>query len=559
MSSLHRDILCCLAGSLLLGCAQAPGAPDINAPSAVTSTTVIATPTTLLLADVVFQQNGTDLVATLEPHRQTAAEPPLGTRAIVDAMGYLDGPLACRDCLSIIAIDRPDAERVAVTFGLTHPFPATSGRWDLHLFDVRGHLFGDQTSWGFPDTLVDLGGATPEPARAELVLENPDGYTSFVDGVVFPSLGKTRTQVNLRPYKLFWEDLTDGNWSTANPAGFADLTAPRGRNVFPVGGTSADPRGQTTYVFHFPNGLPASARFTLALDVSYGMVRSTADPMSSRYLLPWVNQVAPIRITPTILSNDLQAGDTQSNAIIEVRVTDWQSLGDAVEDPLLFDYATAALDEIQYESGPQNLTFAVPGLLTTPIVRTRVSREGGEGTPTDPLLWRQTIRNELGASEGRYYGLLSCRDGLTVFPNALPLVVERDGRSLSGWQDITTYQLFALDVVTPTNLSPHAELLADRTEIVANESVEFCPGPGTFDPDGQIVLWEYDYDFDPGDPSDFQAEDTRTSADPDQCIDHIFTTFGLPNQVIYTVGMRVTDDGVPPRKGYDSIQITVDP
>lgn len=558
MPSLFRWIPCLLTGSLILGCAQSTTDPAGGAVS-LPATTVIAAPTTLLLADVVLEQQGTDFVATVEPQRQGVGEPPLGTRALVDAMGYLDGPLACRDCLSIVKIDRPDAERVAVTFAVAHPFAASSGRWDLHLFDVRGHLYGDQATWAFPATQVDLGGPAPEPARAELVLENPDGYSSFVDGVIFPSLDLTRSQVNLRPYKLFWEDFTDGNWSVANPGGFADLTAPRGRNVFPVGGTVSDPRAQSTYVFHFANGLPASARFTLALDVSYAMVRATADPLSSRYLLPYGNQVAPIRITPSVVSNDLQAGDSQSSAVLEVRITDWQALGDAIEDPELFNFATAGLDEMQYESAPQNLVIEVPGLLAAPITRTRVSREGGEGTPADPLLWRQTLRNELGASEGRYYGLLSSRDSLTVFPTSLPLVVERDGRTVSGWQDITTYQVFQLDVAVPTNLSPQAELLADRTEIVANESVEFCPGPGTMDPDGEIVLWEYDYDFNPADPGDFQAEDTRTSADPDPCVDHVFTTFGLPNQIIFTVGMRVTDDGVPPRRGYDWVQITVDP
>ncbi|MCG3152262.1 MAG: hypothetical protein GEEBNDBF_01556 [bacterium] len=549
-----------LAAALLLtGCLQAATTPD--APSAATATdTTVENTFPWLAAEVEIRATGPDLQATLTPLRTLTAEPPLGARAVVDAMGYLAGPLACYDCLKVLRVARPDPERVAVMFGLSHPFSASSGRWDLHLFDVRGHLAGSQSSWAFPGTMIDLGGPAPEAARAELIpLENPDGYTSFVDGVVVPALGLPRTQVNLRPYKLFWEDFSNGNWSTSNPGGFASLTAPRGRNVFPVGGTMADPRGQTTYTFHFPDGIPATVRFLLTLDVSYTMVRPTADPLSSRYLLPYGNQLAAIRMAPTIVSNELQAGDPQSQAVVEIRVTDWQTLGDALENPLEWDFATALLDEIPRDSEPQNLRFEAPGLLTSPIVRTRVSRDGGTGTPTDPFLWRQTIRNELAAPEGTYYLLMVARDSMAAYPNEFPWVVERSGRTLSPWKDFATYQVVPLQVTTPTNLSPLAELVADRTEIQTGESVQFCPGPGTFDPDGTIVLWEYDYDFNPADPGSFTPEDTRTAADPDQCVDHIFTTFGTPNQIIYTVGMRVTDDGTPPRQGFAWTRITVNP
>lgn len=515
-------------------------------------------PVPFLAAELVLSEGPMGLTASLEPLRSATAPPPLGTRALVDAMGYLAGPLACYDCVRVTGISRLAPDTVGVTVAVRHPFPASSGRFDLHLFDVRGHLAGEGAGEAFPGLQVDLG-AGPEPAQADVLISNADGYSTFYDGVALPALGLPRTAVNLRPYKLFWKDFNNGNFHRNNANGFADVTAPAGKSVFPVGGSFTDPRASATYAVTFPGGAPSQARFRLVLDVSYASTAPAGAPQSAKYFLPLFNQPAPVYLTADIELSELQAGDPQSRARLRVALGDWQADAIALDDPFSFSFATTPLDRVIYDSEPQGLRIDAPALLAAPIIRPLTSVNSGKGVPGDPYVFIQDVTNTLGAPAGTYYALLSTRDSLTVFPEALPWVVNRDGTTLSNWKDFATYQVVPLEVQEAVNLSPLAELLADKLQIIAGQSVQFCPGPGTFDPDGDIVLWEYDFDYDPTDPAGFEAEVSRTAADPDQCVDRVFTTFGFPHQIIFTVGMRVTDDGDPPRYGYDHVRITVDP
>ncbi|MEO7994985.1 MAG: hypothetical protein ABI743_11355 [bacterium] len=541
-----------------LGCAHAdPVGPATVPPVAVAASSLGVAP--LVMRDITISDVGGSLTATLDPVREAGAELPLGTTALVDVMGYVHGALACHDCLKVMSVERVSIEEVAVTFGLRHPFPASSARWDLHLFDVKGYIAGDRLSAAFPEFEVDLGGPAPEGARVEQVLENPDGFNSFYDGVVLPSLGESRSQINLRPFKYFWRDDTPGNWAVGNPNGFADLAAPIGHNVFPVGGQFSDPRAQTTYRFLFPPDVGGTLKLRLTIEAAYAKTAPNGQAATAKYFLPLFNDPAPSWITATTITNELQAGDSGSSILMDIAVADWQGNALVLDDPSEFDFATSSLDSTPWSSEPEGLQITVPGLFDGAINRTLIGRFAGEGPPDDPYIWRQELFNTNGAGEGTYFGLLKARDNTTGRADQNPLIVERDGVTLSSWNDHTTYQLIRLEVGPLTNRAPTADIMPDRTEIFSEESVQFCPGPGTTDPDGNIVTWEYDFDYDSDDPLTFVADATRTSADPDQCVDHVFSNFGQPFQLVYTVGMRVTDDGTPTRHALDSVKIFVDP
>lgn len=548
-----------LLSLLALGCAG--NSTVALSPELAATTETREAPGLLMAAEVTLDFTADGIQASLEPiaHRSGAAEEPaLGTRALVDLGTYLKGQF-CQDCLQLVGVARPDAEHVDVVFSVAHPFQTEAGRLDLHLFDVRGHLAGDRPTVHAPEIGIPVPPETPQEARAEIALANADGYSSFFDAVAAPALGLPATTPNLRGYMYFWKDLSQGNVSAASASGFTDLQNPTGHNVFPAGGTHDDPRARATFRLDFSAGLPQQVKFVLAVDASYGKTALNGAPESAKYFLPFFNQPAPVVVETEIISNDLQSGDAPSTAMLEVRVGDWQAGIDPLDNPEDFDFATSPLNSLRIPGEPMVLNLMIPGILAAPIERYRTSNDGGLGTPTDPYQFRIPITNALAAPAGTYYGLVQVNDYLLTSPAEHPLVVARDGRTVVPYGDIATYQLFPITVAETINLSPVADILPDRTVIVTEESVNFCPGPGTMDPDGEIVMWEYDFDYDSSDPESFEADLTYTTGAPDLCGDHVYSNFGFPDQFVYTAGMRVTDNGTPPRSAIDTVRITVNP
>ncbi len=89
------------------------------------------------------------------------------------------------------------------------------------------------------------------------------------------------------------------------------------------------------------------------------------------------------------------------------------------------------------------------------------------------------------------------------------------------------------------NQSPLCELILSEYEINSGASVDCWPGPGTIDPDGIIALYEYDFDYD---FVTFDVDDSNTTGDP-VATGPIDNT--SPDPIIFTIAMRVTDDGTP--------------
>jgi|GEM_PF-2679912 len=494
-------------------------------------------------------QVGDDLSASLSNMRSSEA---IGDTFDVDVSTILRSA-PCGDCLQVDGITLKDADTVAVTFKLAHPFGSMAARKDLHVFDVRGHLITGRGAVAFPGVTADLGaGAVPVNTTPDL-LENADGYSTLFDGVAEGFLG-LNIAGNTRPYKLFWKDLGSGTVNAANPTGWANVESPRGHNVFPMAGANTDNRATATYDLHLTPG-DQSLNFLFMVDASYGQSSILTTRLTPRYFLPLFNQAAPVVLTARQVSGELYGAQTDSEMVLEVKVGDWQA---GLEPPSLgFNPATSALNEIAYKSDLAEVMVHIKGVTTAPKIIDPATSLSGAGTPSDPYRFEITLANEMGAVEGSYFGIIRATDDATLEATG-PTALNRDAITVEAdYHDFNTYQIFPVTITTIPNLAPIAELVPSRTTVPTGGQVEFCPGPTTADPDGSIIKWEYDYNWD-GIPANFAADAIRTPADSDKCATTIFTNPGT-DPVIVEVAMRVTDNGAPALDAIDSVDITIAP
>ncbi|MEO7994458.1 MAG: hypothetical protein ABI743_08665 [bacterium] len=107
--------------------------------------------------------------------------------------------------------------------------------------------------------------------------------------------------------------------------------------------------------------------------------------------------------------------------------------------------------------------------------------------------------------------------------------------------------------ILPANRPPTAEVIANPDTVMAGESVQLSPGPATADPDGSIVLYEYDFDYT---ASTFTVDDTKVTGLP-------VTSPPMINPgavaITRTMAMRVTDDGAPTKSTVDTVDVTINP
>jgi hypothetical protein len=103
------------------------------------------------------------------------------------------------------------------------------------------------------------------------------------------------------------------------------------------------------------------------------------------------------------------------------------------------------------------------------------------------------------------------------------------------------------------NQSPLCELILSEYEINSGASVDCIPGPGTIDPDGAIILYEYDFDYD---LVTFDVDGLNTTGDP-VATGPIDNTTGNP--AIYKIAMRVTDNGIPAATKICTQELIVNP
>ncbi|HYE80313.1 MAG TPA: hypothetical protein VEI97_20240 [bacterium] len=505
--------------------------------------------TGVLAAYEVTVEAGEDPRATIEPARHSMA---LADTYQVDISTILRGN-PCGDCLKVRGLGLDPNGVLTITFEMAHPFGALDLRKDLHVFDVRGHLVSGRGVRQFTGIQSNLGNGDETIATNAGLMLNADGYSTFFDGVVEGFIGAS-IPGNARPYKFFWKDFGAGNVDPGSPSGFTSINNPRGHSVFPMGGKGSDNRAAAVYRIALDPGDNA-LNFLLVVDASYGVsAAGKPERLTPRYFLPLFNQVAPVVVEATA-GEGLLAGDPASGTTVEVRIGDWQA---GLKPPDLgFDPATAELDDIPYLSDLAGVKLHIPGVLTSAITLDPSASTGGAGTPSDPYRFTVPVTNQRSAAAGVHWGIVVAEDQVTTSLGDGPTPLQRDTVTPDTYHDFNTYQLFPVMVAEITNLTPTADIAADRTTIRTGEAVEFCPGPGAGDPDGTLTLWEYDYGWD-GNPATFSADESKLPSDPSQCVNEVFIN-GDDRDLIITVGMRVTDDGTPALRAIDAIEITVQP
>ena len=108
------------------------------------------------------------------------------------------------------------------------------------------------------------------------------------------------------------------------------------------------------------------------------------------------------------------------------------------------------------------------------------------------------------------------------------------------------------DILTISpNQGPICDLKVEPLEVASGQSVTLSPGPNCKDPDGSIVLYEYDFDYN---GTTFNVDGSNTTGAPIQTTPYFNPG---PNPLNITIGMRVTDNGSPGLKATCTKQISV--
>jgi hypothetical protein len=461
----------------------------------------------------------------------------------------------CSDCLRIQSI-RMDGEFLDVDFLTKHPFKPEN-RYDLNVFDLRGIIVTGEYTTQFDRIPVDIDGDGVDETVAEGNLDflvDPDGFTTFYDAAVEDYLNR-EFDGNICPFKNLWVNPqinppgTNYDPKTDAQHGFTDLTDPYGHNVFPMGGSFGNPLSKTTYRFDFTD--VDTITFLLVLEASYAHTAMQIDRKNPRYFLPEFHRKEAWKVDADLYENNLYAGDWMSTARVNVRVVDWQA--GMTPDPA-WTYATSDLTTTRYASDIRDLLVDIPGILDDPLIKDLSNIESGDGSVTDPYLWDIGFSNEKSAPSGIYWGLVAVHDDLEGSSNA-PVGISGDITHPVPLSDITVYQAFKVAI----NATPEADLLDDDADNIlrTGANVKFQPGPGTSDPDGSIIKYEYDFDYN---GSSFSPDEVQNEGDGDFG-DPVFHTFlnPSPSDILVTVAFKVTDDGSPALSAYDTVVFTVKP
>ncbi|MEO7994305.1 MAG: hypothetical protein ABI743_07890 [bacterium] len=285
------------------------------------------------------------LQATATPARTGSA---YGDNYWLNATGFLAGA-PCKDCFGVQGVRVDGSGNIILSVRAAHPFaPGDPGlpitgknRLDLHVFDAAVLVANDLGVTSTPFTT----GAEQLPSR--LVL-NAAGFSPLLTSVV-ASIDPTLTSTAY-PYVMLNEDRTTGNWAAANPNGFADLQAPTGRNVFPMGADVAS----DVVLGITPTDGPQS--LTLLFTCSYGAsVHNRTERLNPVYPLPELNAKPPWRVELAIpgATNQLEEGNATSSAQVDVKVWDWQQ-GAAVDATL------ADIGAVRASSNVATVELSVP-------------------------------------------------------------------------------------------------------------------------------------------------------------------------------------------------------
>ena len=463
---------------------------------------------------------------------------------VVDLTNFLQ--LApCTNCVKIRSVSLDADGNVVVSIGIKHPFPAGDplkpiggrNRADLHVFNVEGIVVSNATASAFSGLGQSVAG---------LDLVNADGYTGYLDNWldnIFP------TDATIHPYKLHFDDYSQGNFDPLNPMGFASVTTPppSGNLVMPMG---SDYDFQD-YVFNLGNS--TGIQFTYAVGCTYAISAATkSQRFTPDYRIPQHNKKAASEVRVEVTSNNLVAGDVSSTAALTIYVLDMNN-GVVTGDNR---------DQMKFESNVAGIVIEIPGIMSG-VLSDYVATSGNGRDPLNPLTYTATVTNTAAAGNGIYRGLVKVLDSYPVGQNSMPSLEGKDGinrvdplinptEGLFDISEFSTYATFAISVSTVPQ-APIAVIVTDPdpANVGTDHPYVKFDGSNSYDPDGgSITLFEWDFNWD-GVPSNFVAD--ISTADP--VTDYSYSCM----EGVYTAALRVTDDDMPSSvSDIVSVVVTVD-
>ena len=434
--------------------------------------------------------------------------------------------------------------QLVTEFSWTHPIPDPAIRKDLAAFDLRMHILRGGGGFlrldGGDGLQAPLGidGAMEPITIPDLPILNFDGWSSWGDEVIEPYIGEIPG--NIYPFIRVHEDPARDPIDPDNVMGWNSL--PQSPTIYEWDMT-------TIIAFGFDIDV------ILALEVSFGssavpsiepgMPGSRSNPL---YFNPEFNikEAWDVQIS---LTDPLFAGVASSTSTMSLEIRDHQGLLPASG---AFDPLTAPSTSMRYQSAPREIQIAIPGTLTEPLVIPGESLEG-DGSPGNPFTFSQELTGDMFLGpEGRYGGVVRVIDTMSdavIFDDPLPTKgFTRDENVVTRF-DFAAYQVFFLQIFEDDNIPPISELEAAMEEVPVGEMATLLVGVGTQDPDGAIVLYEYDFDYD-----GLQFDVEAMQNDPNPIMSNVLDTEGE-----VTMAMRVTDNGVPAKSTIGTVDITVTP
>lgn len=467
--------------------------------------------------------------ATLIPFRSTAATPGVGTYEVDVTAAF--SRTFCRDCVRIERISRDGDGRPVLTIAARHPFalgdpgqpPTAQNRRDLFLFNLRGIVAGSKND-------ITVGGMTL-PSR---LLKDADGF--FPHAELFGGPANTAY-----PYMVFNVDENLSGTGNFDPSqgNFFDMDNPSGFNVLGQGQT-----GRADFTLDVLDG--ETATFTFHLVGRYGQsVTGRTTRLSPEYYAAQISG-GPWRVQLDPLSNfSTNPVDIQGAT---VQVWDFAMAHGS------FDSTYPGADHLGLSWDPSlTVEMLIPAFQTGAF--TPSGAPAGTGAMESPLVYNLTLTNTNGVANGDYPGLVKVTSNRLAAstpddPNAVfGIAADLDATNLFPIDEIATYVPFIATVATVIGDPPVADLRSSKDEVTVGNGVYLFPGPGTLDPDGTVVQWAYDFDWN-GVPGSFTADVVKTNTDP-------VATTRFPSTGNVTVGMRVRDNDN--NYAYDSRVITVVP
>ncbi len=398
--------------------------------------------------------------------------PSRGASGHLNALALLE-QILCDDCLTITSFDKLPGAEYIIEVTLIHP--GIEGNLKVTAFDVRG-IFMFEPSAAF----AGLGLTWSHPIHDGANLLNPHGYTTLFSPLMFPP------DDPLQGYFQGEHATADPPDAMLNPYIAFTPTSNR-RHIIP------GEESKITLHISFPAG---TSEFGYAIDASWEPPEidpPTTIPddfsITANMPEPFALLVDPVVNTLYYQTSVICGGELK----LDVRVYDWQG-----PEPSTFG---GTLNAIHMDS---------PNLLTELNV--------------EPDSW------ELGYDPLPYVLYRFNLAPSPVWPGTYPLLVAAEDIQpgvLEGTK-ATAYQVSWIDVAgAPVNLSPFADASA-TTPMSGPAPLTVHLDPSlSYDPDGSIVLYEWDID----DDGEFEV----TSPTPEQ-VGWIYDTPGE-----YKVFLRVTD------------------